>query len=141
MVITSGCLKYMPLKKTKRVWGLNFSIFPYTTYCDNILRGNTELNEQLLSAGHGSTVSYNQSDTFTEEFHHEIEKKVFDEHILGIQEFMFDRYKELLITLDSVCYDDETVQIEMTDYALRVGLFASKRKIGVAMKISKGFLH
>lgn len=129
---------YTIRKETSR-WGLNFSIFPYATYSDNILRGNTELNEQLLSAGHGSTLSYNHLETFTNEYHHEIEKKVFEEHIFEIQEFMFNRYEEFLKGLDSICYDDDIVQNEMTDYALRAGLFASKRKVAIAMKISEGF--
>ena len=127
------------IRKDTTRWGLNFSIFPYSTYSDNILRGNTELNEQLLSAGHGSTLSYNHLDTFTNEYHHEAEKKAFDEHICEIQEFMFERYIKFLRELDSVCYDDVVVQKEMTDYALRVGLFTSKRKIASTMKISEGF--
>lgn len=134
-----GLTEIYTIQKDTARWGLNFSVFPYTTFYDNILRGNTELNEQLLSAGHGSTVSYNHLDTFTNEFHHEVEKKAFDEHIFEIQEFMFDRYKKLLIELDSVCYDHEVVQKEMTDYALRAGLFASNRKVAGALKISTGF--
>ncbi|MRH99480.1 HAD hydrolase-like protein [Kriegella sp. EG-1] len=125
-------------KETTR-WGLNFSIFPYATYSDNILRGNTELNEQLLSAGHGSTLSYNHLETFTNEFHHEMEKRTFNERIFEIQEFMFTQFANLLKDLDAVCYDDDVVQNTMTDYALRIGLFASKRKIASAMKISEGF--
>ncbi|MBM1107166.1 HAD family hydrolase [Aurantibacter crassamenti] len=134
-----GLNEVYDIKKETTRWGLNFSIFPYKTYYDNILRGNTELNEQLLSAGHGSTLSYNHLDTFTNEFHHEVEKKVFYELISEVQEFMFKQFTELLNDLDSVCYDDAIVQKEMTDYALRAGLFASKKKIASAMKISEGF--
>ena len=134
-----GLNEIYSIKKETPRWGLNFSLLPYATFSDNILRGNTELNEQLLSAGHGSTVSYNHTKTFTNEFHHEAEKKVFEEHILEIQEFMFDRYAEFLNDLDSVCYDDSLVQEVMTDYALRAGLLASKRKIAGAMKLSEGF--
>jgi len=129
---------YTIQKYTPR-FGLNFSIFPYPTYADNILRGNTELNEQLLSAGHGSTVSYNHLETFTNEVHNENEKRVFNEHISEIQDFMFQRYSVLLKELDPICYDQCLVQNEMTDYALRSGLLASKRKIASAMKISEGF--
>lgn len=134
-----GLTEIYTIQKNKARWGLNFSIFPYTTYFDNILRGNTELNEQLLSAGHGSTMSYNQMDSFTNEFHHDVEKKVYNEHICPIQEFMFACYKDLLVAFDSVCYDDILVQKQMTDYALRIGLFASKRKVASAMQISQGF--
>ncbi len=134
-----GLTEIYAIQKNKARWGLNFSIFPYTTYFDNILRGNTELNEQLLSAGHGSTLSYNQLESYTNEYHHDVEKKVYDEHISPIQEFMFECYKDLLVAFDSVCYDDILVQKQMTDYALRIGLFASKRKVASAMKISKGF--
>lgn len=134
-----GLNEVYSIQKSTSRWGLNFSILPYATYSDNILRGNTELNEQLLSAGHGSTLSYNHLDTFTNEFHHEVEKNVYKNHIFEIQEFMFGRYKEFLKDLDSVCYDDDIVQNEMTDYALRAGLFASKRKVASAMKIAEGF--
>lgn len=134
-----GLTEIYTIQKDTARWGLNFSVFPYTTFSDNILRGNTELNEQLLSAGHGSTVSYNHLDTFTNEYHHEVEKKAFDDHVFEIQEFMFDRYQKLLHSLDSVCYDHEVVQKEMTDYALRAGLFASNRKVAGALKISTGF--
>ncbi len=120
-------------------WGLNFSVYPYPTYTDRILRGNTELSEQLLSAGHGSTVSYNHLDSFVNEFHHEGEKKVFDEHIANIQEFMFTKYQKLIRDFGQICYDDDLMQTEMTDYALRVGLFASKRKVANAMKMAEGF--
>ncbi len=134
-----GLTEIYSIKKEKARWGLNFSVFPYATYYDNILRGNTELNEQLLSAGHGSTLSYNRSGEVTNEFHHEVEKKAYDDHICEIQEFMYDRFKELLKEFDAVCYDDLIAQKEMTSYALKAGLFASKRKIASAMKISKGF--
>ena len=134
-----GLTEIYSIDKEKARWGLNFSVYPYATYHDNILRGNTELNEQLLSAGHGSTLSYNLENTFANEFHHEVEKRVYDEHISVIQKFMFEKFKVLLEELDSICYDDEIVQNEMTDYALRSGLFASKRKIVSAINISKGF--
>lgn len=134
-----GLTEIYSIDKEKARWGLNFSVYPYTTYHDNILRGNTELNEQLLSAGHGSTLSYNESKPFTNEFHHEVENRAYEEHISEIQQFMFEKYKVLLEDLDSICYDDMIVQNEMTEYALRSGLFASKRKIASAMNISKGF--
>lgn len=134
-----GLNEIYDINKDTNRWGLNFSVFPYTGYSDNILRGNTELNEQLLSAPHGSTLSYTDLDTFTNEYHYEVEKQVFNEHILEIQQFMFVRFKELLKDFDCICYDDDIVQNEMTDYALRVGLFASKRKVASAMKISEGF--
>lgn len=119
-------------------WGLNFSIHPYSTYSDNILRGNTELNEQLLSAPHGSTLSYNHLDTFTNEYHNKLEKQVYDKYIAETQDFMFEIFKRTLKNLDAVCYDNGLVQKVMTDYALKIGLFASKRKVANATKISEG---
>lgn len=130
---------YTICEKTKR-YGLNFSVFPYPTYSDHIFRGNIELNEQLLSAPHGSTVSYTGPDNkFAKEFHYEDEKRIYHEHILDIQDFMFDAFKNLLDALESICYDKDTVQKEMMDYALRIGIFASKKNIIGAMKISEGF--
>ncbi|QDO94299.1 HAD family hydrolase [Formosa sediminum] len=125
--------------ETKR-YGLNFSVYPFASYSDHILRGNIELNEQLLSAPHGSTVSYDINlPNYSKEFHQEDEKRIYNDHILNIQTFMFEEFKTLLLQLDKICYSNDIVQEEMTNYALRVGLFTSKKNISEMIKISEGF--
>ncbi|MFS4469289.1 hypothetical protein [Maribacter sp. 2210JD10-5] len=120
--------------------GLNFSVYPYPDFFDHILMANVELNEQLLAAGHGSTVAYtNKDDSYTIEHHEEIDKKIFEKFIRETQDFMFSRFKELTHSLKTICYDYDLEQYEMTDHALRIGLFASKRKVRREVEIYKGF--
>nr|WP_159023892.1 HAD hydrolase-like protein [Formosa sp. L2A11] len=130
---------YNITEQTKR-FGLNFSVYPYASYSDHILRGNIELNEQLLSAPHGSTVSYDiNSATFSNEFHQADEKRIYDDYISKIQDYMFEQFQVLIEAFDKICYSTAIEQEHMTDYALRIGIFASKHKISEMMKISEGF--
>ncbi|PNW26353.1 HAD family hydrolase [Formosa algae] len=130
---------YTITENTKR-FGLNYSVYPFASYSDHILRGNIELNEQLLSAPHGSTVSYDLSlPTFSKEFHQEDEKRIYDDYISKIQDFMFEEFQIIIKQLDEICYSNEIVQDQMTNYALRIGIFASKKNISEMIKISEGF--
>lgn len=135
-----GIREVYDIKQQTKRFGLNFSVYPYPEFSDNILKGNIELCEQLLSAPHGSVISYDtSSNTYTNEFHHAEEKRIFETYIQGIQDFMFESFKDITEKLEHICYDDEIVQSAMTDYALRIGLYASKKNIEGAIKISKGF--
>ncbi|WP_209399685.1 HAD-IA family hydrolase [Pseudozobellia sp. WGM2] len=124
---------------TKR-FGLNFSIYPNSTFSDDILMANGQLYEQLLAAPHGSTLYYNlDSSKPTMEFHEENEKYNYGHLIAPIQDFMFERFKELFKELRSVDYTQEMVQDYMTDMALRTGIFSTKEKIKFINQLSKGF--
>ena len=101
---------------------------------------NVELNEQLLAAGHGSTVAYTDNpNAFTIEHHEENDKRVYDKYIDETQNFMFNCFKKITESLKTVCYDYDLEHYEMTDHALRIGLFASKRKVRREIDIYKGF--
>jgi hypothetical protein len=120
--------------------GLNFSVYPYVDFFDHILMANVELNEQLLAAGHGSTLAYtNDPDSRTIEHHEENDKRVYDAYIEDTQNHMFERFKELTKSFKLICYDHHLEQYEMMDHALRIGLFASKRKVKRENDIYKGF--
>lgn len=137
-----GLREVYDIKKNTKRFGLNFRIYPYPTYSDNILMANYELNEQLLSSPHGSVKCYttkSQNKSFTVESHDEVEQRVFHDYISHIQDFMFEKFKEILNHCDTICYTDEMVQQEMTNYALRIGLFARKANIESSINIHEGF--
>lgn len=135
-----GIREVYNITESSKRFGLNYSIYPFASYSDHILKGNLELNEQLLSAPHGSTVSYNlNSPTYSKEFHQDDEKGVYDNNISKIQDFMFKQFQIMIKDFDNICYSNETVQKEMTNYALRIGIFASKKNISEMIKISEGF--
>ncbi|WP_299782690.1 HAD family hydrolase [uncultured Formosa sp.] len=135
-----GIREVYNITDTTKRFGLNFSVYPYTSYSDYILSGNIELNEQLLSAPHGSTISYDiNSPTFSNEFHQADEKRIYKDHISKIQNFMFEQFKILINDFDKICYSREIAQEQMVNYALRIGIFASKRKISKMIKIFEGF--
>ncbi|GGD74291.1 hypothetical protein GCM10011412_09930 [Maribacter cobaltidurans] len=126
-------------ERTKR-FGLNFSVYPEKGYSDHILQANGQLYEQLLAAPHGSTLGYSKNpDMPTIEYHEPNEKKVFDEFIAPIQEFMDDQFILLNNKLSSVVYDQDMAQKYLTDLALRLGLFTNKKKLKFIQLISQGF--
>ncbi len=126
-------------KGTKR-YGLNFSIYPNKTFSDDILMANGQLYEQLLAAPHGSTLYYNKNaESPTVEFHDENEKFVYEEFVGPIQEFMLEKFQELFNVLRPIDYDQEMAQDYMTDMALRIGIFSTKKRIQFVRQISKGF--
>ncbi|PIB23030.1 HAD family hydrolase [Maribacter sp. 4G9] len=126
-------------EKTKR-FGLNFSVYPEKGYSDHILQANGQLYEQLLAAPHGSTLGYSKNpDMPTIEYHEPNEKKVFDEFIAPIQDFMEDQFILLNNNLSSVVYDQDMAQKYLTDLALRLGLFTNKKKLKFIQLISQGF--
>ncbi|MBC30810.1 MAG: hypothetical protein CMH48_08180 [Muricauda sp.] len=128
------------IREDTKKYGLNFSVYPYITFFDHILMGNVELNEQLLAAGHGSTVAYtDESNSYTIEHHEENDKRVYEKYIEETQNFMFERFEELTRRFERVCYDYDLEQYEMMDHALRIGLFARKRKVAREVNIYKGF--
>lgn len=130
---------YKITESTKR-YGLNFSVYPTAGPSDNILMANRQLYEQLLAAPHGSTLGYrNKLGDYSIEHYEEKERNVYFEHIAPIQEFMFAEYCQLIDDLKPICYEHDIVQEYMTDLALRLGLFADKRKVKFMHEISKGF--
>ena len=130
---------YRITESTKR-FGLNFSVYPTTGPSDNVLMANRQLYEQLLAAPHGSTLGYrDKTGDYSIEHYEEKERNVYFEHIAPIQEFMFAEYCQLIDDLKPICYEHDVVQDYMTDLALRLGLFADKKKIKFMHEISKGF--
>jgi len=130
---------YRITESTKR-YGLNFSVYPTTGPSDNVLMANRQLYEQLLAAPHGSTMGYrDKKGDYSIEHYEEKERNVYFEHIAPIQEFMFAEYCQLIEDLKPICYEHNVVQEYMTDLALRLGLFADKKKIKFMHEISKGF--
>lgn len=126
-------------KNTKR-YGLNFSIYPNSTFSDNILMANGQLYEQLLAAPHGSTLYYSSDPGKpTVEFHEKNEKQSYEQLIAPVQDYMFERFEELFALLRSIDYTQEMVQHYLTDMALRAGIFSTKRKIRFVTQLSKGF--
>lgn len=126
-------------KNTKR-YGLNFSIYPNRTFSDDILMANGQLYEQLLAAPHGSTLYYRPDPARpTVEYHEKNEKYNYEQLIAPVQEYMFDRFKELFSHLRSIDYSQEMVQDYLTDMALRAGIFSNTRKIKFINQLSKGF--
>ncbi|MEP2058230.1 MAG: HAD hydrolase-like protein [Maribacter litoralis] len=125
--------------KTKR-YGLNFTVYPTKGYSDHILQANGQLYEQLLAAPHGSTLGYrNDPKSPTIEYHEPNEKKVFDDFISPIQEFMDIQFVELMKSLNGLTYTDTMVQEYITALALRLGLFTNRKKLKFIQLISKGF--
>ncbi|MFS4469283.1 HAD family hydrolase [Maribacter sp. 2210JD10-5] len=130
---------YTITEKTKR-FGLNFSIYPYRDFSDEILLANGQLYEQLLAAPHGSTVGYSVSENSpTIEFHEANEKKIFESYIAPIQDFMNLQFDKLCKELRPISYSQEIAQKYMTNMALRLGLLAGKKKIKFIHQISQGF--
>ncbi len=126
-------------EKTKR-FGLNFSIYPNTTYSDTLLTANSQLYEQLLSAPHGSTLGYaSKEHNYTIEHHQKDEKYAYENYFKHSQEYMFSVYKELLEKLKPICYEDNIVQKNMSDLTLRTGLLAKSKNLKFINNISKGF--
>ena len=130
---------YRITESTKR-FGLNFSVYPIAGPSDNVLMANRQLYEQLLAAPHGSTLGYrNKPGDYSIEHYEEKERHVYFELIAPIQEFMFAEFCQLIDDLKPICYEYDVVQDYMTDLALRLGLFADRRKIKFMHEISKGF--
>ncbi len=130
---------YRITESTKR-YGLNFSVYPTASPSDNVLMANRQLYEQLLAAPHGSTLGYrDKTGDYSIEHYEEKERNVYFEHIAPIQEFMFAEYCQLIDDLKPICYEHDVVQDYMTDLALRLGLFADRKKIKFLHEISKGF--
>lgn len=126
-------------KGTKR-FGLNFSIYPKKGFSDDILLANGQLYEQLLAAPHGSTVGYTLDQSSpTLEYHEENEKKVFDEYIFPIQQFMMRQFEDLCHNLKRTTYSKLMAQDYLTDMALRLGLFTNRKKLKFVQLISQGF--
>ncbi len=125
---------------TKR-FGLNFSLYPSHDISFDILKANGQLYEQLLGAPHGSTLGYTFENgvATTIEFYDENEKYVFDHYIKDLQEFMLIKFEELFLTLRPINYTQKMAQMYMTDMALRIGVFSTKKKIKFFNDISKGF--
>ncbi|MBM1108160.1 HAD family hydrolase [Aurantibacter crassamenti] len=130
---------YKITESTKR-YGLNFSVYPTSSPSDNVLMANRQLYEQLLAAPHGSTIGYrDKPGDYSIERYEKREREVYFEHIAPLQEFMFSEFCQLIDDLKPICYEQDVVQKYMTDLALRLGLFADRKKIKFMHEISKGF--
>jgi len=121
-------------------YGLNFSIMPYPDYNDHIIMANMQLYEQFSAADHGSALDYSlDADGFTLEYHKPEEKWLYDNHIKDHQEQMIGLHKELLSSLNSLCYSHGMLQNAMSKIALKVGMSQNKRKLNFLETLSEGF--
>lgn len=125
---------------TKR-YGLNFSVYPSRNYSDEILKANGQLYEQLLAAPHGSTIGYSleNSNGFAVTFHEENEKKVFENLVWPVQEYMFLQFQKLFEKLRPIDYSQNLAQHYMTEMALRIGILGKKKNIEFVDQLSRGF--
>ena len=120
--------------------GVIFSVMPYKSYSDYILKGNTQLYEQFSAADHGSVLDYClNTEDWVIEYHKPEEKWLYNNHIKDLQKEMFDLHKSLLINLNFLCYDQKMVQDCITKLALKVGLFQSTRKLKYLDTLNNGF--
>lgn len=125
--------------KTKR-YGLISSIMPYTHYYDHILMANQQLYEQFSAADHGSALDYSlEAEGYAIESHKPEEKWLYDNHIKSHQELMFNIHKDLLKTLEPICYNYEIMQNVLSEFALKVGLFQNNKKLKFLDTLSHGF--
>ena len=129
---------YNILPETKR-YGLIFSVYPYESYQDRVIMANTEIYEQLLSAPHGSAVSYCQGPEYVNEFYDEAERKAFEKYILPIQKSMFEHFKAYVSGTKSICFDKAIVDEMLLKYGLKIGILPGKKRIKTLHAISKGF--
>tara|TARA_R110000737_G_scaffold266025_1_gene273661 strand:+ start:3283 stop:5226 length:1944 start_codon:yes stop_codon:yes gene_type:complete len=128
------------IKKNTKRFGLNFSVYPKKEFSDFILQANGQLYEQLLAAPHGSTIGYSlNSESPTLEYHEPNEKRVFEDFILPIQNFMDEQFMNLCIVMGKLTYTDEMVQDYLTDLSLRLGLNTNSEKLKFIQSISQGF--
>lgn len=125
--------------ETKR-FGLNFTVYPNIGYTDHILMANTQLYEQFLAAPHGGVIAYGNNELSPAiEFHAENEKRVFEEHISHMQQFMYDEFKFLTQNLKPLNYSQLWIQNYLTDMALRLGLFTNRKQLKLLEELSSGF--
>jgi len=120
--------------------GLIFSLLPFTNYHDSILMANMQLYEQFSAADHGSALGYSlEAKDYTLEYHKPEEKWLYDNHIKAHQDEMFNIHKSLLTNLESLCYNQETLQETISKMALKVGLFQNRKKLKFLDTLSHGF--
>lgn len=125
--------------KTKR-YGLNFSLMPYTSYDDYILKANSQLYEQFSAADHGSALGYSlDAKDYTLEYHKPEEKWLYENYIVTHQAKMFQLHKRLLKELEPLCYSQNNLQTNISKIALKVGLFQSTKKLKFLDELSHGF--
>ncbi|MGB7393871.1 MAG: HAD hydrolase-like protein [Pricia sp.] len=131
---------YNILPDTKR-YGLNFSVYPSRDFSDEVLMANGQLYEQLLSAPHGSTLRYTLEDpeSFAVTYHKEQEKQAYENWVRPVQEYMFDRFKDIFESLRPIDYSQDTAQDYLVDMALRTGILGNKKHIQFVDNLSKGF--
>ena len=125
--------------KTKR-YGLNFSIMPYASYSDKILKANSQLYEQFSAADHGSALGYTlDAEDYTLEHHIPEEKWLYDNYIKSHQQEMLELHKSLLKDLQPLCYNEDMLQDCIIKLALKVGLLKNIRKLKFLDTLSNGF--
>ncbi len=126
-------------ENTKRS-GLLFSLLPYTDYNDHLLMANTQFYEQFSAANHGSALCYTTKENgFVLEKHNPEEKQLYDNYIATHQEQMFGFHMELLEQLGPVCYDQNMVQKQLAELALKTALFVNSRKLKFVQELNSGF--
>jgi len=126
---------------TKR-YGLIYSVYPVKKYKDDILDVNAQVYEQLLSAGHGSTLGYDaNTENYTVEYHQPIEKSLYDNHIKQLQEHMFGIFKELLRGTENICYDDKIVDKNLIRLSLKIGLFQNQKELEFLNTLNKSLYN
>lgn len=120
--------------------GLIFSIVPFTNYNDYLLMANNQYYEQFSAANHGSAVGYTSKEhNFVITKHNAEEKWLYDTYIEKHQEQMFSFHKDLLKSLEPICYDQGMVQQIISKVALKTGLFYNGRTLKFIEALNSGF--
>lgn len=120
--------------------GILFSLLPFESYTDSIVMANTQLYEQFAAADHGSALGYSKdADNYTKQYHEPNEKWLYDNYIKAHQEFSFAQHQKLLTELETICYNEEMIDKQITDLSLKVGLLQSTKKLNYLENLNKGF--
>ncbi|WP_439152515.1 HAD family hydrolase [Winogradskyella sp.] len=120
--------------------GLLFSILPYENYTDSIVMANTQLYEQFAAADHGSALSYSKdAENYTRQFHEPNEKWLYENFIQAHQDFSIVQHQKLLTALETICYNEQMVDKQISSLSLKVGLLQSTKKLNYLENLNKGF--
>lgn len=126
-----------PIKRN----GLIFSDNEGKSQCYDILRSNTQLYEQLLSAPHGSAQKYKQNhngEVTVEEEWVDNEKSLYYEFIHNIQTDMTRIFDSLCVWNTKEDHGEWTKQLARM--VLRSSLFADRKRLQFLLELDKGFL-
>ena len=130
---------YNITEMTKR-YGILFSVYPAASSYDDVLQGNCQLYEQILSAGHGFAQGYDiDTPGYVIEETEAHEMAAFSEYIAPLQAYYEELFTHIDDTLADLAYSLEHLKEYSFRLALRVGILLSKRNCVFLSNISAGF--